>query len=104
MKRESAIEQNIVSYSLERYRVGSIKLNVMSNAGYPDRLFLFPRRPTWLEIKKPGEEPTPLQYTRLQELEQLGYTAAWVDNEADGRAFVDRCATLALRKRKDAKR
>jgi len=96
IKRETAIETNVATYALERYRVASIKVNVMGNAGYPDRIFLFPKHAAWLEFKRAGEEPSKLQYARIAELEALGYVVGWVDNEADGRAFIDGCASDAI--------
>ena len=50
-------------------------------AGWPDDLFLIPGgRPLFIEFKRPGKEPTPLQYHRLGELRDLGYTAIWTDS------------------------
>ena len=76
-------------------RVNSIKINIMGNRGYPDRCFLLPLRPAWIEFKRFGKKPTPLQYYRLWEMNQLGYDATWSDNADDAYKWIK--ALLAAR-------
>ena len=50
-------------------------------AGWPDLMVLLsPGVPLFLEIKRPGKGPTPLQATRLGQLNELGFNAGWFDN------------------------
>jgi len=56
--------------------------------GWPDRLFLTPGRPVWLEFKRGGEGPRPLQAHRLAQLRALGYDAAWTDDFDDAMARI----------------
>ena len=37
----------------EEFGVNSVKINILGNRGYPDRLFLLPLRPAWIEFKQP---------------------------------------------------
>jgi hypothetical protein len=56
--------------------------------GWPDTIFLVPGRPLFIEFKRPGKEPTPLQYHRLEHLQGLGYDVFWVDNSDAARAVI----------------
>jgi hypothetical protein len=54
-------------------------------AGYPDRLFISPFGHTiFMEFKRPGEEPEPIQYHRLEQLTKRGIPAVWVDSVLEG--------------------
>ena len=94
--QERLIENN----ACDRIRIGlgvdSIKLNLQGNRGYPDRLFLLPLRPAWIEFKRPGEKPTPLQYYRLWAMDQLGYDVTWTDNENDAFEWIKTLHTARL--------
>lgn len=58
--------------------------------GVADRVIIAPGGATgWLEVKRPGEEPTVLQMERMREKQKLGCNATWCDNVADGCRFVD---------------
>jgi hypothetical protein len=49
--------------------------------GWPDRMVLLPdRRIGFLELKRPGKEPTPLQHSRIRALSGLGFLADWTDD------------------------
>ena len=76
--------------------VHSVKINIMGNRGYPDRCFLLPGRPAWIEFKRPGKKPTPLQYYRLWEMNQLGYDATWSDNEDNAVAWIKKLHAMVM--------
>ena len=82
--RESTIERIVCKYARDRgCRV--IKNSMPGHRGIPDRLILGnDKRTLWLELKRPGEEPTPLQYKWLSWLKQRGHAAEWTDNAATG--------------------
>lgn len=52
-------------------------------SGVPDDLFLLPAGlAVFIEFKRPGKEPTPLQNAKLLRLVDLGYIAFWADDSA----------------------
>lgn len=59
-----------------------LKLVCPGWSGAPDRLCLWSGgHIAFVEVKKPGGKPRPLQEKRLQELRGLGFTAVVVDNK-----------------------
>lgn len=67
-----------------------IKFTSPARRAVPDRLILGPGGVVgFLEIKRKGEKPTPLQMRELMRLRELGMNVGWVDNVADGRMFID---------------
>lgn len=50
-------------------------------AGVADRLVILPcRAPAFLELKKLGEEPKPLQAKFIRDMVKLGQVAGWADS------------------------
>lgn len=78
-KLEVDIEDAVVTWAKKRkFLTPKVKF---VEAGYPDRLFVSPYGHTiFIEFKKPGEEPSPIQYHRLEELRKRGVPATWCDN------------------------
>jgi len=63
-----------------------------AEAGYPDRLFVSPSGHTvWIEFKKPGEQPDPLQVYRLRELATRKQISIWCDNYDDAVSILKEC-------------
>lgn len=61
------------------------------DAGYPDRLFISPSGHTiFIEFKKPGEHPNPLQFYRLRSLQQRNIPAYWTDNYVEAVRILER--------------
>lgn len=61
----------------------TIKLQGQGNKGMPDRLFLCPNgRILFIEFKKPGQKPTPLQEIQHDLLRRYGFTVRVCDNAA----------------------
>lgn len=58
--------------------------------GEGDRLYAKAGRLKVLEIKRPGERPSVMQFKRLDEWAEDGFETCWVDNAEDGCAFLDR--------------
>lgn len=48
--------------------------------GVPDRLFIRRGRHVFIEVKRPGEEPTEQQYKRHREMRAHGAEVHWADN------------------------
>ena len=58
-----------------------LKFTPASWSGAPDRLILFPGgRVFFVELKRPGEEPRPLQKVRIRKLREMGFHAEVLDN------------------------
>lgn len=56
-----------------------------AEAGWPDRLFISPIGHTiFIEFKRPGFKPDPLQEFRLDQLRKRGIPATWTDNTVEG--------------------
>jgi len=87
--KESSIEKAICKYARENGWL-CYKFVSPSHKGVPDRLFINQHGVTcYLEIKRPGEKPTPLQL-REQRLLMDRYTPVdWVDNLYAGILFLD---------------
>ncbi len=63
MRRESEtkIERDVADW-WEAMGMIHIKIVIWGRAGWPDHIFVGPKgRLKWIEFKKPGEPPTPLQ-------------------------------------------
>lgn len=65
--------------------------------GVPDDLFLWKRLPgersgvpAFIEFKRPGKEPTQIQYARLAALQAQGYLAVWFDDADRAIAWLSR--------------
>jgi hypothetical protein len=81
---EITLERTVCRRMLEEYGVSNIKINTMSNTGYPDRLFFIPGgKPLLVEFKAPGEELKPKQAHIHRNLKRLGYNVQVHDNEAE---------------------
>lgn len=57
--------------------------------GVPDLHFVFWGFAVWIEVKAPGKKPTPLQLKRIEEINQAGGFAGWVDSRDQFEDFID---------------
>lgn len=76
---EAYIEQRVSSLALAELGVDSVK---MGQDGWPDRVFLIPWLPLFIEFKRPGAGLMPRQVERLQYLRSTGYWAEVHDTVA----------------------
>lgn len=84
--KESSIESVLVSET-KRARGWSIKLN--SLAGLPDRLVLLPGRVVFfVELKKKGKKPRPIQKAVIRKIENIGFRVYVLDNSDDVRNVI----------------
>lgn len=81
------IEQKVCSEAL-KLGVESVK---WGDSGWPDRIFLTPGKPFFIEFKRPGGEPEPRQAFRIKTLKKLRYDVEVHDNVEE--------ALSAIRKR-----
>jgi hypothetical protein len=84
---ESAIENTVCDWAL---RHGFLALKVkFVEAGYPDRLFISPFGHTiFIEFKRPGEIPEPIQLYRIGQLQSHGIPAFWSDNVVESISYL----------------
>lgn len=57
--------------------------------GIPDVLVIKDGRASWMEAKRPGEEPTRIQESRMRELAGAGCAVTVVTSAADARVFLE---------------
>jgi len=74
-------------------RLGWMALKIHGNAyqmkGLPDVLVLRDGRAAWMEVKRPGHEPTRIQDHRMRELIQAGCPCSVVHSAGDAQAFLE---------------
>lgn len=72
------------------------KLNLQGSRGWPDRCFWLPNgRPLFIEFKRLGERPTPLQAHIHEQLRAAGYRVEVVDDTATGLDILRDAITYA---------
>jgi len=99
---EKQIEQRVIDYAAHN-KVLVFKFTPAGQRGWPDRLFLFDGRAMFIEFKRPGEQPTPLQGARLNCLRASGVAAHWCCYVTTGKFIVDELIngpTVAGRRKK----
>lgn len=77
---EREVEQALVR---EVRKHGGIapKLTSPNNAGMPDRLVILPKgKVCFVELKRPGQKPRPLQIRQMQRLTNLGCMVRTLDH------------------------
>lgn len=71
---ESAIQRKIIKrYEDDGYLV--VKLSLTNKNGFPDLMLLKDGKASFVEVKRPGQKPRPLQEYRLKELRDAGFDA-----------------------------
>lgn len=82
--KESALQTRLIKLC-KAQRWDAWKIVSPGNAGVSDVMVLITDREgrghsVFVEMKRPGEEPTKLQEHRLNELKRRGFIAGWSDN------------------------
>lgn len=73
-KLESVIQRNIIKrYEEDGYIV--VKIGLCNKGGFPDLMLLKDGKASFVEVKRPGRKPQPLQEYRLKELRDAGFEA-----------------------------
>jgi hypothetical protein len=65
-----------------------IRINVVGRKGWPDYGYLYRGRICFIEFKKPGEKPEPLQLYVHKQLRESGAEVFVVDNEDYGTTLL----------------
>lgn len=94
MQRKAPLEKTIVANVMAQgralgYWVTKFHGNAYSMAGVPDVLAIKDGRAYWMEVKRPGEEPTRIQLHRMRELKAAGCPVAVVTSAAEARDFLE---------------
>ncbi len=59
-----------------------LKFTSTSMTGIPDRIILLPKgKIGFIEVKRPGESPRPIQRKRIRQLQDLGFKVYVIDNK-----------------------
>ena len=78
---ESKIQARIIK-RLEAQGYYVVKLILTNKNGIPDLLVLKDGKAFFVEVKRPGEKPRPLQEYRMNELRELGFICeVWKEKE-----------------------
>lgn len=78
---EKDIEGKVCKLAFSELGVRNIKVNTLTETGWPDRMFLIPGgRPLFIEFKRPGETPRAKQLHIAGMLASLGYWVQWADS------------------------
>jgi hypothetical protein len=74
MNLESHIQDRIVKrYKAQGFIV--VKIGLCNLNGFPDLMLLKDGKASFVEVKRPGQKPRPLQEYRLKELRDAGFDA-----------------------------
>jgi hypothetical protein len=86
---ESRVEGALVR-ALKRRGLVTLKLNLQGNRGWPDRLALVPPgRAIFVELKRPGGKPRPLQEYVHAQIKKLGFEVVVIDNAVVAVAWAE---------------
>lgn len=88
IKRESKVEKDIREYALAT-GWWCAKFTSPGKRGVPDRVFIRSGIVLWMEVKRPGEEPTQQQTLRMNEMKKYGAIVCWVDSLTAAKERLD---------------
>jgi hypothetical protein len=76
--KEQNLQKKILNIAEKVYGAISIKIVIGNTSGIPDTIYCFPGgRFVAIEVKRPGEEPTPLQVYKVGKIKSLGGIAGF---------------------------
>lgn len=86
---EKEIEAAVCKYAKEKgFEV--YKFSSPNRVGVPDRMFVAPfQRVFWIEFKRAGGTPTPVQEREARKLTDCGFAVYLIDNVEDGKEVID---------------
>lgn len=85
---EADIEEKVVEHALSLGAL-HLKLNVRGRTGWPDQMFLHNGKVLFLELKRPGEEPTKIQAHTHSLIRQQGGWVEWTDNLDEAKRILN---------------
>lgn len=100
-KLEKEIEKKVCQYAQKKGFL-TPKINVVGERGWPDRLFIDPDGwHVYIEFKAPGKAPDPIQIYRQSELAKRNVMVLVVDDEEQGKSYVDDMVSARLSEESD---
>lgn len=90
MAKEQKLETQLVAYCKE-HGIYTRKFVSPGHAGVPDRIIVGPSDTVFLELKAPGQKPTPLQMNEIDEILRRGGRAYWASSWEGARAVLEVC-------------
>lgn len=87
IRLESDLEHQFL-YFCRSLGVRCEKLRLASESSWPDRTLLYKGRVLFMELKRRGERPTPLQQFTIDKLRNQGFEAHYCDNLDDAKDLV----------------
>lgn len=92
-KLEKSVEKELNRYA-KSVGIMARKFTSPARRNVPDRIYIVKGKPgcalvTFVEVKRPGKEPTEGQYYELGILEEMGVITHWVDTFEKGKDFLD---------------
>lgn len=86
--RETEIEKYL-KYKIEQIGGKSFKFVSPGNNGVPDRIVLYRGQIYFVEIKKAGENLSPIQQYRKKQFEKLGFAVDVIDSKEKVDDFIE---------------
>lgn len=88
ISKESSVESYLVK-RVELMGGRCYKFTSPGQAGVADRIVILPGRPiAFLELKRLGEKPRPLQQKFIRDMRKLGQVADWTDTQEGVERFL----------------
>ena len=85
--KEALLEDRVCLYA-NKLGVRTPKLRMATESGWPDRTLLYRGRVLFVEFKRLGEKPTPLQAYTHEALRQGGFTVYVIDECETGKDMI----------------
>ena len=96
----SALEKDVVKRVkdwCDKNGVLYIKFTPFGSKGWPDTIIVFPGGfHLWVELKRAGKKPRPLQQHRMGQLAVMGALAVWFDNADAAIEYLQDCLDSAM--------
>jgi hypothetical protein len=86
-KLERDVEAKAVAWATAQ-GILVLKLNLIGNTGWPDRVFLHRGRQVYIEFKRPGDDLERNQPERIEELVKQGFTVGVFDDARTAASFL----------------
>ena len=87
MLTEAKIEKQVVAYCHKR-GLYTRKFASPAHRGVPDRIICGRGKVLFLELKRPGNNPTALQLREMAELQRHGMAALWVSSLVEAQIAI----------------
>lgn len=85
---ERDVERPVVRWA-QAHGIIVLKLNLIGNTGWPDRLFLYRGQTVFIEFKRPGGKLERNQPQRVATLRQAGFTVGVFDDKHEAIRFLE---------------